>query len=193
MAKIDVAALYVDTARGPYPHLPGVLAVGLPDDARLYRGPFPVVAHPSCAPWGVMRFSHGRQQRDSERDGDADCAIFAVHQVRSYGGVLEHPARSSLWKHQGLPIPGEGRDRFGGYTIEVRQVDWGHPCEKKTWLYIVGIPPRDLPPRPPPREPTHVIHSKTSPLPELPKRLRHITPVFLQRGSWKWHAGPILD
>jgi hypothetical protein len=38
-----------------------------------------------------------------------------------------------------LPRPGLG-DRFGGYTIEVEQVEWGHIARKRTWLYCVGVP-----------------------------------------------------
>ena len=64
----------------------------------------------------------------------------AVEHVRKYGGVLEHPAGSKLWGACAMPPPGlwlnETRskyaddaceaDAYGGYTIEVRQVEWGH-------------------------------------------------------------------
>lgn len=46
----------------------------------------------------------------------------------------------------GLPKPGEGVDEFGGYTLDVRQFWWGHPADKRTWLYVVGCPPERLPP-----------------------------------------------
>lgn len=154
----DVAALYVDHL-GPYPSL-------VRDwydearDARTYAGPLPVVAHPPCGPWGGLR----HQYRGTEHD----CAPCAVAQVRRYGGVLEHPAKSALFgteplcvendddrKHcvhwwdaepccrcgldDTLPLPGEQTDRFGGYTISVDQVEWGHVARKRTWLYIVGV------------------------------------------------------
>jgi hypothetical protein len=28
---------------------------------------------------------------------------------------------------------------YGGQTYTVRQVHWGHKCEKPTWLYVVGV------------------------------------------------------
>lgn len=52
MKDCTVAALFVDS-EGPYYGMPGVEPWGLPArDARLYPGPYPVVAHPPCARWG---------------------------------------------------------------------------------------------------------------------------------------------
>lgn len=130
-----VAALYVDP-RGPYPGL--CEAWDEARDARLYEGPGAVVAHPPCGPWSSMRHLY--------RGGGMELAPRALLQVRKWGGVLEHPARSALWAAWGLPKPppvaGElsGYDRFGGYALEVAQVDWGHPARKRTWLYVVGVP-----------------------------------------------------
>ncbi len=61
--------------------------------------------------------------------------------MRAFGGVLEHPANSKLFRHCRLPWPGELPDEFGGRTYAVRQVSWGHLCEKPTWLYVVGVDP----------------------------------------------------
>lgn len=141
---ITVAALYVERS-GPYFDLPGVDPWDKERDARLYDGPHPVVAHPPCGPWSKLRHLY--------RGDEHDCAERAVEQVRAWGGVLEHPAGSQLWREAKLPRPGELPDAHGGRSLEVCQVDWGHPARKRTWLYVVGAP--ELPPMPPPREPTH--------------------------------------
>ena len=104
------------------------------------------------------------------------------------GGVLEHPAHSSLWEDQGLPT-GRHRDEYGGWTLHVDQVEWGHPCQKSTFLYIVGVEPNDMPPLPLSfARPTHVIesnrarrHSGVKQLPYLPKSQReHTPPAFAE-------------
>lgn len=102
-------------------------------DAKRYEGPLPVVAHPPCGPWGRMRFLSRYQ--------DKSCGPRAAEQVRAYGGVLEHPVDSTLWRACRMPRPGELPDEWGGRTYAVRQVAWGHCCEKPTWLYVVGIAP----------------------------------------------------
>jgi hypothetical protein len=131
------AALYVDK-NGIYPKLLGPeLCWDETRDARTYDGPWPVIAHPPCGAWC-------KQRRQYKRD-DADCALVALRQVREFGGVLEHPAGSkfweavNLWQVNGMPYPGEPPDSFGGFTIEVEQVEWGHVARKRTWLYIAGV------------------------------------------------------
>lgn len=105
-------------------------------DARNYRGEFPVVAHPPCRAWGRLR------QFSKPRPDEKMLACFAIDTVRRVGGVLEHPASSSLWSTCGLPRPGAGVDDFGGWSLELPQKWFGHRAEKNTWLYIVGVAPR---------------------------------------------------
>ena len=146
---IEVAALYVDVKGGPYPHIPGVECWGLPyRDARQYAGPWPVVAHPPCGPWGRLRHL--------SKNHDPYLALIAVDQVREWRGVLEHPAGSLLWDAVAMPRPGQPSDQFGGVTVEVNQVEWGHACVKPTWLYLVGVETTPAPPFPD-RKPTHGI------------------------------------
>lgn len=158
-----VSVLYIDP-RGPYPKL-GVDCWDATRDAREYRGPHPIVAHPPCGPWGRLKHLY--------KGNEHNCALFAVDHVRAYGGVLEHPAHSDLWKYRALPKPGEPTDEYDGYTVEVCQVDWGHVARKRTWLYLVGVPSSALV-TPPVREPTHWIYgghgragkkAKTTPVP----------------------------
>jgi hypothetical protein len=154
---VIVAALYIDP-RGPYPKMDGVDCWDATRDARLYTGPHPVVAHPPCGPWGRLRHMY--------KGNEHDCAPRAVEQVRAYGGVLEHPAGSLLWEACDMPPPcanvtASARDEWGGYTIELDQVEWGHVARKRTWLYLVGVSREALEAPPfPGREPTHWISGR---------------------------------
>ena len=154
-----IAALYVDP-RGPYPTMEGVDAWDETRDARKYSGPWPVIAHPPCGPWGrLAHLAHNVNQPANGPHGyDRALGPLAVDQVREFGGVLEHPAHSKLWKHCGLPHPGELPDAWGGVTIALDQVLWGHVARKPTWIYLVRVPSAALEQPPfPERTPTHWI------------------------------------
>lgn len=110
-------------------------------DARKWPGGCPVVAHPPCRAWGQLR------KLANPRPDEKELAVFAVDQVRKFGGVLEHPKNSTLWPDQGLPEPGEV-DAFGGWTLPIDQHWWGHRAEKATRLYVVGCGRGDIPEMP---------------------------------------------
>ena len=107
-------------------------------DALKWPGGNPIVAHPPCRAWGQL--SHFAKPREGEKE----LAIYAINQIRKFGGVLEHPRASRLWKEMNLPI-GTKVDEYGGYTLCVNQSWWGHRAEKKTLLYIVGCHKKSLP------------------------------------------------
>ncbi len=119
---------------------------GIDRDARTYRGPWPVVAHPPCARWG--RYWKGsppciaRGQTLFKGD-DQGCFAAAIWAVRTFGGVLEHPSNSHAWPWFGLVKPPRdggwvpSGDCFGGYTCCVEQYRYGHRAQKATWLYAV--------------------------------------------------------
>ena len=136
-----IAALYVIDG-GPYFGIPDVDPWPEKRDARLYRGPHPVVAHPPCARWcqlaGLVQARYGHRIGD-----DGGCFYHAVSTVRSRGGVLEHPAYSKAWKHFSIARPPRGggwvrADGFDGWTCHVEQGHYGHLARKATWLYAVG-------------------------------------------------------
>lgn len=135
-----VAVLFA-RADSVYKTLPGCDVYDIDRDARKWPGGTPVVAHPPCRAWGRLRAFA------KPRPDEKDLAIFAVDCVRRWGGVLEHPESSSLWTAAGLPAIGK-RDEFGGWTLPVPQFWWGHRAMKKTWLYVVGCAPTDIPAMP---------------------------------------------
>lgn len=132
-----VAALYVDTA-GPYYNLADVDPWDETRDAREYEGPHPVVAHPPCNRWSKIALCN-----PSLTIGD-DGGTFAaaLGAIRTFGGVLEHPAHTFAWAAHSLHAPTRGcwsRAMFDdGWVTEVSQVAYGHPAQKRTWLYLYG-------------------------------------------------------
>jgi hypothetical protein len=146
-------------------------------DARNWLGGNPAIAHPPCRAWGRLR--HFAKPREDEKD----LAIWAVKQVRQNGGVLEHPAQSTLWVAAGLPAPGRS-DEFGGFTLWVSQWWFGHRADKATWLYIVGCEPQNLPQMPfKIGEPSHVVQSRKreNHKPHISKAEREHTPIELAK------------
>ena len=146
-----IAALYVQ-AGGSYYGLPGVDPWDEARDARMYDGPWPVVAHPPCQRWGKLWAGQPLHiKRTGERKikgDDGGCFAAALASVRRWGGVLEHPWCSHAWPHFGLKVP----PRAGGWIIAddygwtccVEQGRYGHYARKPTLLYAVGVRLPDL-------------------------------------------------
>lgn len=136
-----IAALFVDTG-GAYFDIPEVDPWDVHRDARKYNGPHPVVAHPPCQLW--TRFAHVNFKRwggEHNRPGnDQGCFEAALRSIKSFGGVIEHPAFSDAWKTYGLPRPhGIGwRYQDGFWVCEVWQSAYGHKARKRTWLLFCG-------------------------------------------------------
>lgn len=141
-----IAALYVQTG-GAYFNLPGVEPWDEKRDARRYAGPHPVVAHPPCSRW--CQLAAVNQSRWGTPIGDDDGAFAAaLDAVRTFGGILEHPAYSIAWERFGLPAPVRGGWTQSlddpGITTEISQSAYGHRARKRTWLYAVGVEPFEL-------------------------------------------------
>lgn len=157
-------ALFVDTsAHGIYPQLLGAENCwGVDRDARSYRGPEEVVAHPPCQLWTNMaHVNYKRYPKPKNKPGNDDGMFaFALAAVRRWGGVLEHPKGSRAWDAFALekPTPGRWGLAVGGvgatdkhypacayWIAEVCQATYGHKAQKMTWLLYAGRrPPFDL-------------------------------------------------
>ena len=136
-----IAALFVQRS-GVYWDMPDVDPWDEARDARLYAGPHPVVAHPPCSRWcrlaGLVEARWGHK-----RGEDGGCFASALRSVRTWGGVLEHPAYSDAWCAFDLPRPprhgGWVRGLCGGWSAHVEQGRYGHVAKKATWLYAFGV------------------------------------------------------
>ena len=142
-----IAALYVAPG-GVYYGRPDVDPWGLPErDARLYAGPWPVVAHPPCARWSMLA-AVNEAKYGTKRGDDGGCFAAALEAARKFGGVIEHPRESSAFAAHGLPRPVRGRwlrSLFcGAWVTEVDQSNYGHECQKTTWLAVYGREPMAL-------------------------------------------------
>ena len=136
-----IAALYVQKG-GAYFCLPGVDPWDEERDARLYAGPWPVVAHPPCQRWGAMAaVNYKRWGGEHNRPGnDGGTFTAALEAVKRWGGVLEHPAATRAWAAHGLTKPrsiGWQRES-SGWVCEVWQSAYGHRANKATWLFYAG-------------------------------------------------------
>ena len=147
-----IAALFVQKD-GCYFGLPDVDPWDEERDARLYAGPWPVVAHPPCERWGRFWFGGPQWLKDGNPrkvlGDDAGCFASALASVRRWGGVIEHPEASHAWPQHGINKPPrrggwvEAGDGVG-WTCCVAQGNYGHKGNKWTWLYVVGEKPHDL-------------------------------------------------
>jgi len=170
-----------------YKQLSGVTVYDRDRDARTWPGGQPIVAHPPCRAWASF-VALARPEPGEELN-----AVWAVRMVRTYGGVLEHPARSRLWKCCDMALPGHV-DEWGGWTHVIRQHDFGHKADKATWLYICGATPERIPPTPLTLEyATHVITTshKCRTRPAVTKAEREATPRAL--ADWLVSTARLCD
>lgn len=175
-----IAALFVHRG-GAYYNLPDVDPWDETRDARQYSGPHPVVAHPPCSRWCQLAYIN--QKRYGHKVGDdGGCFASALHSVRLWGGVLEHPAFSYAWPEFSLQRPARGvwlQDPGGGWITEVSQSAYGHRARKRTWIYYVGSnypPPLNWSEPDPTAQVSFCKNHGNSPLPRLSKKEAAATP-----------------
>jgi hypothetical protein len=131
-----IAALFVATG-GTYYGLDDVDPWDIQRDARLYAGPHPVVAHPPCQLWvNLAAVNWKRYQRELPAwyagGDDGGCFASALASVRTWGGVLEHPAGSHAFARHGLPQPAQASTsaRYGSPRM-VTELASGRGCSTR--------------------------------------------------------------
>jgi hypothetical protein len=124
-------------------------------DANTYVGPWPVVCHPPCGPWGKYR-TVSQESRDH--------GIRAMNAVHRWGGIVEQPLGSSLFREH-------GKD---GHILQFDQGDWGHLAKKPTLIYVYSMVGCALPAasQQPPAAPANGKPAKR--VPTSPERLADI-------------------
>ena len=142
-----IAALYVDPI-GIYSGRPDVDCWDEERDARKYKGPHAVIAHPPCQLWGAYAFvNFKRWGGDHNRPGnDGGCFLAALRAVERFGGVLEHPFQSRAWAFYGVTKPWQAgwcqlhteEYEIRKWVCEVWQSAYGYKANKRTVLLYSG-------------------------------------------------------
>ena len=134
----------------------------------------PAIYHPPCRLFSRLR------KFSSAPLSEKKCAFWSLSRVRQFGGIIEHPRSSTLWKDGNFHLDGTV-DAYGGFLRSVELSWFGFTAKKPTLLYFVGISPGQLPAFPlPGQSPIFIIGtSKRQSLPELPKKKRSETPLSM--------------
>lgn len=141
-------------------------------DALSFSDRLPLIAHPPCRKFSKLRGLSTAPLSEKK------LAFFALAKVRQFGGILEHPRSSTLWKDGNFNLDGT-IDSYGGFLRSVDLSWFGFSARKKTMLYFCGIAPGQLPPFPLSFNAiTHVVSSSyKSEKKEISKNMRSTTPL----------------
>lgn len=130
--RSDVAILCA-ARNSIYHSMEGVTVYDLDRDVRTFAGGTPIVAHPPCRAWSAFC-----RHQAKPLPGEKELAPLCVEWLREWGGVLEHPAHSTLYDALDLPKPREP-ERNGLWSMAVNQSWWGDSRTKATWLLFSRI------------------------------------------------------
>lgn len=107
-------------------------------NALTWQGQEPAIYHPPCRLFSRMKaFSTAGKC-------EKFLGYWAIMSARKFGGIVEHPKGSDLWKEMGVNLSGKV-DEHGGFLISVDLNWFGFPARKSTYLYIVGCSRLNLP------------------------------------------------
>ena len=69
-------------------------------NALTYNGLTAIIAHPPCRLWSRLRHFSKAPLKEKY------LGIWAINKVRGIGGIVEHPAGSSLFRFMNIPMDG---------------------------------------------------------------------------------------
>lgn len=147
---------------------------GVDRNALTWSGSKPAIYHPPCRLFSKMKaFS-------SAGKCEKLFGYWSIMSVRKFGGIVEHPKSSDLWKEMECDLTGNV-DKYGGFLISVNLNWFGFPAKKETLIYIVGCSRSDLPVCPYTLDaPLYMIGTqRKNGKPELNKNLRSQTPFLM--------------
>ncbi len=101
----------------------------------------PIIAHPPCRFWS--RWNARASAATEDLIEELLLGMHCANLVKEFGGILEQPAHSRLWQAANLPLPNTtGED--DAWSIEVDQSNFGHLCNKPTWLFFANCRRRKM-------------------------------------------------
>lgn len=110
-----------------YYKIPGLDLWDKKRNAYNYTGSNPIITHAPCQQWS--RLKHFANENKEEKE----LAMHCLKLVQQNGGIFEHPAGSSFFKHAGIKP-----------TLSINQNWWGYKCKKTTYLYYSKIKPNAI-------------------------------------------------
>lgn len=115
MCKGLLPILCVDDSSN-YFYIPNLDLYTKDRNAFNYNGDTMLICHPPCAQWSKLNgLAHVNNL-------EKNLGPFCIELVNKYGGIVEHPVGSSLFKYCGVKIKN---------IISVNQSWWGFPAQKK--------------------------------------------------------------
>lgn len=90
-------------------------------NAYNYNGTNKIIGHPPCQQWSKLKGLAKENKLEKE------LGLFVWEKVQQYGGIIEHPAGTSLFKYVGANPK---------QIIKVNQNWWGFKAKKETLLYF---------------------------------------------------------
>jgi len=101
-------------------------------NALTFSKNIPAIYHPPCRLFSRLKTFSKADKSEKE------LAFWSIEKVNKYGGLIEHPLGSSLFKESGIKLNDDNH-------IIIKLSNFGFEAEKKTIIYFNGIEKNELP------------------------------------------------